>query len=121
MVLDHYDGGDLRFHLARQKGFSEIQTKFFVACLLVALDYVHQKGIIHRDIKPENLIFDNEGFLKLGDFGIARNWKDEASCETSGTPGYMAPEAMCKFPQQPNSDFYGIGIIIYECIYGEVS
>jgi serine/threonine kinase 32 len=55
---------------------------------------VHNKGIIHRDIKPENLVFDSNGYLRLTDFGIARIWTPENSKDTSGTPGYMAPEVM---------------------------
>lgn len=57
---------------------------------------MHEKLIIHRDIKPENLVFDNRGYLKVTDFGIARLWQHDNSKETSGTPGYMAPEVMCK-------------------------
>jgi len=65
-----------------------------LACLVHALEDVHGQLIIHRDIKPENLVFDSEGYLHLTDFGIARYWTQENSSETSGTPGYMAPEVM---------------------------
>lgn len=68
---------------------------FFIACILEALRSVHAQGIIHRDIKPENLVFDGNGYLRLTDFGIARFWTPDNSSETSGTPGYMAPEVMC--------------------------
>lgn len=51
---------------------------------------------MHRDIKPENLVFDDNGYLRTTDFGIARIWKPNNSSDTSGTPGYMAPEVMCK-------------------------
>jgi serine/threonine protein kinase len=51
---------------------------------------------LHRDIKPENLVFDENGYLKITDLGIARVWNPENSKDTSGTPGYMAPEVMCK-------------------------
>lgn len=62
----------------------------------MSLEYIHNKGIIHRDIKPENLVFTDDGYLCLTDFGIARFWEKNNSKETSGTPGYMAPEVMCR-------------------------
>ena len=67
-----------------------------IACLVEALEAVHIEGIIHRDIKPENLVFDENGYLRLTDFGIARIWEPENNSENSGTPGYMAPEVMFK-------------------------
>ena len=50
--------------------------------------------MLHRDIKPENLVLDEKGYLRLTDFGIAKIYQRENSSETSGTPGYMAPEVM---------------------------
>jgi len=56
---------------------------------MAGLEYIHIKNIIHRDIKPENLVFDEDGYLRITDFGIARVWRPENSQDTSGTPGYM--------------------------------
>ena len=119
--MDLLTGGDLRYHICRQRRFSEIETskcgrvpickmlllrvEFFIACLLTGLEYIHNNSIIHRDIKPENLVLDHEGYLRITDFGIARIWSPENSKDTSGTPGYMgkpfattivAPEVMCR-------------------------
>ena len=69
---------------------------FFVACLVAGLEYCHEKQIIHRDIKPENLVIDDDGYVRITDFGIARIWRPENAQDTSGTPGYMAPEVMCR-------------------------
>lgn len=96
LVMDLLLGGDLRYHIARKRKFTETETKFFICCLLQALEVVHNCGIIHRDIKPENLVFDGDGYLRLTDFGIARYWSPDNASETSGTPGYMAPEVMCR-------------------------
>jgi serine/threonine protein kinase len=87
-------GGDLRFHLARQKRFREDQTKFFVVCILSALEFIHSKGFLHRDVKPENIVLDTFGYAYLTDFGVARLWTSDNQKDTSGTPGYMAPEVM---------------------------
>jgi protein kinase A len=96
LAMDIMPGGDLRFHIGRQKRFSEAQTKFFVACIVTGLEFIHINGIIHRDIKPENLVLDNRGYVRITDFGIARMQTPENKMETSGTPGYMAPEVMCR-------------------------
>ena len=56
---------------------------------MISLEFLHSNGILHRDIKPENLVFDDLGYLRLTDFGIARIWKPENLQDTSGTPGYM--------------------------------
>jgi serine/threonine protein kinase len=73
-----------------------VYLEFFIACLVAGLEYVHNKNILHRDIKPENLVLDEDGYLRITDFGIAREWRPENSQDTSGTPGYMAPEVMCR-------------------------
>lgn len=89
-----------------------------MACVIHALSFIHKKVIIHRDIKPENLIFDKNGYLKITDFGIARQWTDDNSQETSGTPGYMAPEVMCKQAHGVAVDFFAVGVIAHECMLG---
>lgn len=89
-----------------------------IACIVSALGYMHEQLIIHRDIKPENLVFDTEGYLKIIDFGIARVWTQNNAKDTSGTPGYMAPEVMCKQNHGVSVDYYAVGIIAYECMFG---
>ena len=64
--------------------------------MLEALDYIHINGVIHRDLKPENLVLDSAGYVRITDFGVARAWRPNNSEDTSGTPGYMAPEVMCR-------------------------
>ena len=94
VILDLFEGGDLRFHLSTNKTFSEKQTKFMIACIIASLEYIHGQGILHRDIKPENLVMDKQGYLAITDFGIAKIWNPDNKRDTSGTPGYMAPEVM---------------------------
>ncbi|CAD8054688.1 unnamed protein product [Paramecium sonneborni] len=118
LVMDLLTGGDLRFHIGRLRRFNEEQTKFFAACIIIALEYLHQNGILHRDLKPENLVFDSSGYLRLTDLGIARIWKPENSGDTSGTPGYMAPEVMCRHNHGIAVDYFALGVIVYECMLG---
>ena len=71
-----------------------MKQNFFFACLLLGLEYIHGNNIIHRDIKPENLVCEENGYIRITDFGVAKIVKEENSSETSGTPGYMAPEVL---------------------------
>jgi len=69
--MDLLTGGDLRYHLCKFRHFSEEETKFFIACLLLGLEYIHSNNIIHRDIKPENFLLTDNFNLKLIDFGTS--------------------------------------------------
>ena len=118
LVMDMMTGGDLRYHIAKQKFFLESQVKFFTACIISGLEYIHDNGVIHRDIKPENLVFDQRGYLRITDFGIARIWNPENAKDTSGTPGYMAPEVICRQNHTIAVDYFALGVIVYELMTG---
>lgn len=118
LVLDLKSGGDLRYHMSTSAGFNEASTQFIIACVFVGLEHLHEKGVIHRDVKPENLVLDERGYVHLTDFGIARRLVTENSNDTSGTPGYMAPEVMCKQNHGVAVDYFALGIIAYECMKG---
>ena len=119
LLMDLLTGGDLRFHFNLNSTFSEKEVKFFISCIILSLEYIHQNNIIHRDIKPENLVSDDKGYIRLTDFGIAKVKKEENSTETSGTPGYMAPEVLNSQNHSFTVDFYAIGIIGYEFLIGK--
>ena len=118
LVIDFLSGGDLRFHVSRYHIFSEEQTRFFIACIIQGLSYIHSQNIIHRDIKPENLVLDSRGYVRITDFGIAKENEKDNSSETSGTPGYMSPEALLKKNHTFSTDFFAIGVIGYEFMKG---
>ena len=99
--------------------FSEKEIKFFISCIILSLEYIHENNIIHRDIKPENLVSDDKGYIRLTDFGIAKVKKEQNSSDTSGTPGYMAPEVLNAQNHSFTVDFYAIGIIGYEFLIGK--
>lgn len=119
LVIDILNGGDLRFHCSRYRKFSEEQTRFFIACMVHALSYVHENNVIHRDVKPENLILDDKGYVHLTDFGIAKENKGDNSSETSGTPGYMSPEVILGIGHSFSVDYYAIGVIGFEFMTGK--
>ena len=119
LVMDLLTGGDLRYHVCKLRRFSENKTRFFFACIILGLEYIHSNNIIHRDIKPENLVFDDKGYLRITDFGVAKIRKEDNSTETSGTPGYMAPEVLLAQNHSFPVDFFAIGIMGYEFMYGQ--
>ena len=118
LVMDLLTGGDLRYHIARKRTFSETQTKFIIANMLLALEYIHNNNIIHRDIKPENLVLESNGYVRITDFGVAKINEEDNSSETSGTPGYMAPEVILVQNHSFPSDFFALGVIGYEFMLG---
>jgi len=119
LVMDMLSGGDLRYHISRYRKFSEEQTRFFISNMIYALKYIHENNVIHRDIKPENLVLDENGYVRITDFGIAKENMPDNSSETSGTPGYMAPEVMKAKNHSFPVDFFAIGVIGYEFMLGK--
>ena len=118
LVMDLLTGGDLRYHIAQKSTFTELETKFFISNMILALEYIHSNNIIHRDIKPENLVLESNGYLRITDFGVAKINEKDNSSETSGTPGYMAPEVILVLNHSFCSDFFALGVIGYEFMMG---
>jgi serine/threonine protein kinase len=119
LVIDLLTGGDLRYHFYYKKFFSEVQTKFFLSCVILGLEYCHSNLIIHHDIKPENIILDEHGYAHIADFGIAKMQQPNNAKETSGTLGYMAPEVLFEKEHTTISDYFSLGVICYEFMNGE--
>jgi len=71
-ILDYVNGGELFYHLRKKIRFTEKETRFYAAELILALDHLHEMGFIYRDIKPENILLDSDGHLKLTDFGLSK-------------------------------------------------
>ena len=115
MVTEYLRGGSLRYHMNKPRlTFSEKQAQFIIACVILALEFIHNNGIIHRDIRPENIMFDNEGFIKVIDFGLARLWQKSNFSDTSGHPGYIAPEVLMRESQGTAVDYFAVGVIAHE-------
>lgn len=79
---------------------------------------MHSNNILHRDLKPENLVLDSNGYARITDFGVAKVFCLDNAGETSGTPGYMAPEVMCGQNHTTAVDYYALGVISYEFMLG---
>ena len=118
LIMDLLTGGDLRYHICKKRFFTEDQTKFFLSCILLGLEYCHYYHIIHRDIKPENLVLDSKGYVHITDFGIAKLQVENNHKETSGTPGYMSPEVLCGQNHTIAVDYFALGVMGYEFMIG---
>ena len=119
LAMDLMKGGDLRYHINQNITFSEEITKFFVACIITGLEYLHVNLIIHRDIKPENLVLDSKGYIRITDFGVAKILSTDNTKDSSGTPGYMAPEILNRQSHGIAADYFSLGVIIYEFMMGK--
>ena len=118
LVMEILNGGNLRYHLTLKRRFEENQIKFLIGCIMTGLKYIHGNNILHRDIKPENLVFESNGYLRITDFGIAKHYVVNNKKDTSGTIGYLAPEVLCNVNHNFSIDYYAVGIITYELMYG---
>lgn len=119
VVLDLMTGGSLRYHLDRLRCLAENQVRFIAAEIVVALQYLHGKRIVHRDIKPDNILIDDAGHMHLTDFNIAARLEEgKYLTSQSGTLSYMAPEMFTKKGYGTAVDYWALGVVMYECIYG---
>ena len=118
LIMDLVKGKDLRNHLNSLKQMTEEQTKFVTGCVILGLEYLHYNQIAHRDIKPENIIFDENGYAKITDFGLSSIISKITTKECPGTFSYMAPEILFKQPTNLSMDYYSLGIIVYELMKG---
>jgi len=110
-------GGDLRYHIGRQRRFTEEQTKFFVCCIIVGLEYLHLNGILHRDIKSLNILVSKNRICKLADFGSAKLISlEQLEYYTAdvGTPLWMAPEVRYGKAYSLSADIFSLGVVLYE-------
>ncbi|KAI9254502.1 kinase-like domain-containing protein [Phascolomyces articulosus] len=122
MALDLMLGGDLRFLLERVGKLSELQTRHYIAQLGLSLNYLHKKRrIAHRDIKPDNILLDERGHAHLSDFNVAVVFTDRKPVRFSkaGTLAYMAPELLGKQGYSTSVDWWSLGIVAYELLFGK--
>jgi len=71
LVLDFCPGGELFFHIVKNKRLKESVAKFYIAEIILAIEHLHNKDILYRDLKPENVLIDYDGHIKLTDFGLS--------------------------------------------------
>lgn len=95
----------------------ESSSKFYIGQVILAFAHIHSKGYVYRDLKPENILFDNEGYIKITDFGFAKivSGRTYTMC---GTPDYLAPEIIEGKGHDFGVDWWAVGVLIYEMLSG---
>ena len=146
LVMEYVDGVNLRQAMTAGR-FTPEQALAIVPPVCEALQYAHDHGVVHRDIKPENLLLDQQGRVKVADFGIAKLLgsataegpgttaadtvpvnappagavgPDTLGASAAGTPQYMAPEQRARGPVDHRADIYSLGVVLYELLTGEL-
>ena len=135
MVTEPLLGGDLwnvvyETHPYDQLGgLSPTLAKFYVISIMIALGHIHSKGIVYRDLKPENILFDLRGYLRIIDFGFAKevpyttvvNGETRLHAKTytlCGTPEYLSPELIFNLGHDQSSDIWAVGVVYHEMLMG---
>uniref|UniRef100_H3DIR0 Ribosomal protein S6 kinase n=1 Tax=Tetraodon nigroviridis TaxID=99883 RepID=H3DIR0_TETNG len=120
LILDFLRGGDLFTRLSKEVMFTEEDVKFYLAELALGLDHLHSLGIIYRDLKPENILLDEEGHIKLTDFGLCKEAIDHEKKAYSfcGTVEYMAPEVVNRQGHTHSADWWSFGVLMFEMLTG---
>ena len=118
LLLEYLPGGTLHDVLSRCCRLEEDGARFYVGCVLLALEALHGAGVVYRDLKPENLLLDDAGYVKIGDFGFAKRTNGDRCFSVCGTEHYSAPEVLAHTGSTFAVDFWSMGIVLFELVTG---
>lgn len=123
LVCELMPGGELFDRIIEKRVFTEKEARSCSRCVLSALEYMHERRVAHRDLKPENLLLASQDSLqpvKLADFGFAKSVQKKNGCRTlCGTPGYLAPEILERWPTYDvKCDIWSVGVILFLLLGG---
>jgi serine/threonine-protein kinase len=124
LVYELVEGETLKARVAGAGGLEPRAAARICAQVARALDYAHRRGVVHRDITAGNILLTPDGHAKLTDFGVARAAEAEAGLTHTGallgTTEYVSPEQAQGHPVDGRSDIYSLGVVLYECLTGEL-
>ena len=118
-LMDYIKGKELFDVIREIDTMNKSQTLFYGGSIMLAVRYLHQRKFVYRDIKPENIMVTENGYIKIIDFGTAKEINDRTQT-TMGTPHYMAPEMIFGKGYSFEVDYWAIAVCMYEFICGEV-
>uniref|UniRef100_A0A8C5B4Y6 Protein kinase C n=1 Tax=Gadus morhua TaxID=8049 RepID=A0A8C5B4Y6_GADMO len=119
-VIEYVNGGDLMFHMQRQRKLPEEHARFYSAEISLALNYLHERGIIYRDLKLDNVLLESEGHIKLTDYGMCKEGlrPGDTTSTFCGTPNYIAPEILRGEDYGFSVDWWALGVLMFEMMAG---
>ncbi|CAF1085508.1 unnamed protein product [Rotaria sordida] len=120
IITDYVENGELLSLWLRIRRFPQLIVKIYIAQVAMVLDYLHRNGIIYRDVKMENILLDENGNIKIIDFGLSK-WLllGQKTSTICGTLQYIAPEVLSVRPYDHRVDWWSLGILMYACLFGE--
>lgn len=123
IVMEYVDGITLKEYVQQQGKIDPREAVYFISQILRALQHAHDKGIVHRDVKPQNIMLQENGTIKVTDFGIARFSRSETKTMTDSAIGsvhYISPEQAKGNVTDAKTDLYAAGVILYEMLTGSL-
>uniref|UniRef100_A0A672LJ88 Protein kinase C n=1 Tax=Sinocyclocheilus grahami TaxID=75366 RepID=A0A672LJ88_SINGR len=120
LVIEYVNGGDLMFHMQRQRKLPEEHARFYAAEVCIALNFLHEKGIIYRDLKLDNVLLDQDGHIKITDYGMCKEGirPGDTTSTFCGTPNYIAPEILRGEDYGFSVDWWALGVLMFEMMAG---
>ena len=120
MVTEFMQGGEMFFHLFKEKRFTNEKAKFYLVEIILAIEFLHKNNMMYRDLKPENVLLDKNGHIKITDFGLSKilSKENEKTYTICGTPQYLAPEILSSEGYDNAVDWWSLGCLMYKILIG---